>query len=61
MYDAITKHIDVKYHWMRNAIKEQLFQVRKIHTDKNTDDMMAKAITREKLERCIKNASTESY
>ena len=48
MYHARTKHIDVRYHWIRNAIEEQLFQTRKIHIDENTD-MMTKVITKEKM------------
>ena len=48
MYHARTEHIDVRYQWIRKAIEEQLFQIRKIHTDKNTTDMMTKVITKEK-------------
>ena len=54
-YHARTKHIDVRYHWIKKAIEEQLFQIRKIHTDENTADMMMKDITKEKLARCTKN------
>ena len=61
MYHARAKHIDVRYHWIRKAIEEQLFQIRKIHTDENTADMMTKVITKEKLARCIKNTDMSSY
>ena len=61
MYHARTKHLDVRYHWIRKAIEEQLFQIRKIHTDENTIDMMTKVITKEKLARCIKNTGMISY
>ena len=47
MYHARTKHIDVGYHWNKKVIKEQIFQIRKIHTDENTADMMTKVITKE--------------
>ena len=46
MYYARTKHIDVRYHWIRKAVEEQLFQIRKIHTDENTIDMMTNVITK---------------
>ena len=49
MHHARTKHIDVRYHWIRKTIEEQLFQIRKIHTDDNNSDMMTKVITKEKL------------
>ena len=61
MHHARTKHIDVRYHWIRKAIEEQLFQIRKIHTNENTTDMMTKVITKEKLARCIKNTGMSSY
>ena len=35
MYHVRTKHIDVRYHWIRKATEEQLFQIRKIHTYEN--------------------------
>ena len=61
MYHARTKHIDVRYHWIRKAIKEQLFQIRNIHTGENTANMMMKVITKEKPARCIKNTGMSSY
>ena len=61
MYYARTKHIDVRYHWIKKAIEEQLFKIRKIHIDKNIVDMMTKVITKEKLARCIKNVGFSSY
>ena len=61
MYHARTKHIDVTYHWIRKAIEEKLFQIRKIHNDENTADMMMKVITKEKLARYIKNMGMSSY
>ena len=61
MYHTRTKHIDVRYHWIKKAIEEQLFQIRKIHTDENSADMMIKVITKEKLAQCIKNTSMSSY
>ena len=54
MYHARTKHIDVRYHWIKKVIEEQLFQIRNIHIDKNTIDIMTKVITKEKLAQCIK-------
>ena len=53
--------MDVRYHWIRKAIEEQLFQIRKIHIDEKTADMMTKVITKEKMARCIKNMSMSFY
>jgi hypothetical protein len=52
MYHSRTKHIDVRYHWLRQAAEEQQFKLEKIHTDKNPADMMTKVVTREKLQLC---------
>ena len=60
MYHVRTKHIDVRYHWIRKAIEEQTFQIRKIHTEENTADMMMKVITKEKLAQFIKNMDMSS-
>ena len=49
MYHTRMKHIDVRYHWIMKAIEQQLFQIRKIHIDENTIDMMMMVITKEKL------------
>ena len=61
MYLARTNRVDVRYHWIMKAIEEQLFQIRKIHIDENTTNMMMKVTTKEKLARCIKNTSISSY
>ena len=61
MYHVRTKHIDVRYHWIRKAIEEQLFQIRRIHTDENIADMMTKVITKEKSVRCFQGVNIHVY
>ena len=56
MYHSRTKHIDVRYHWLRMAIEDRQMQLKKIHTDDNTADMLTKNVTREKLRRCAELA-----
>ena len=56
MYHSRTKHIDLRFHWLRSAIKDQLLQLKKIHTDKNVADMLTKVVSKEKLELCVKLA-----
>jgi len=34
-FHSKSKHIDVRYHWIRNILDEKLLQLEKIHTDKN--------------------------
>ena len=51
-FHARSKHIDVRYHWLRDALNDNLFELEKIHTDHNGSDMLTKTLPREKLEVC---------
>ena len=48
------KHIDVRYHWLRSKIEDQLVQLNKIHTYENVVDLVTKAVSKEKLALCVK-------
>ncbi|KAL6327365.1 hypothetical protein AAG906_018967 [Vitis piasezkii] len=54
--ELLSKHIDVRYHWIRDALKMKLFCFEKIHTDENGSNMMTKSIPIEKLQFCRKQA-----
>ena len=41
--------IDVRYHWMRDALSDNLFEIEKIHTNHNGSNMLMKSLPREKL------------
>ncbi|KAM3381937.1 hypothetical protein P3S68_007510 [Capsicum galapagoense] len=45
-----SKHIDVRYHWIRDVLDSKLLELEKIHTDDNGSDMMTKALPRGKFE-----------
>lgn len=51
-FHSRSKHIDVRYHWIRDVLDEKLLELEKIHTDHNGSDMMTKTLPREKLEHC---------
>ena len=51
-FHSRTKHIDVRYHWMRDALNDELFELEKIHTDHNGSNMLTKNLPRKKLELC---------
>ena len=58
-----SKHIDVKYHWIRDVLDSKLIELEKIHTDDNGADMFTKALPRAKFETCclvagLANSST---
>ena len=54
MYHSDTKHIDVRYHWLRSTIEDQLLELKKIHTRENVAHMLTKVVSKEKLELCVK-------
>ncbi|RDX84077.1 hypothetical protein CR513_34927, partial [Mucuna pruriens] len=50
------KHIDVRYHWIRDALDVKRLELTKVHTDDNGADMMTKAVLRGKFEACYEIA-----
>ncbi|GJX17062.1 putative RNA-directed DNA polymerase [Tanacetum coccineum] len=55
MFHKRTKHIDIRYHWIRDAIEDGMFELNKVHTDDNASDMLTKAVAREKLKLSLWN------
>ena len=51
-FHSQTKHIDVRYHWIREVVSSKLLQLEKIHTDHNGAGMMTKVLPKEKLQVC---------
>jgi transposase InsO family protein len=52
MFHKRTKHIDVRYHWIRDCLEDGLFELDKVHTDDNGSDMLTKPLAKEKLKVC---------
>ena len=51
-FHSRTKHIQLKYHFIRSVLDEELLKLEKIHTSHNLVDMLTKGVTREKLSSC---------
>ncbi|RDY03187.1 hypothetical protein CR513_13261, partial [Mucuna pruriens] len=51
-FHSKSKHIDVRYHWICDALDAKLLKLIKVPTDDNGVDMMTKAIPRGKFEAC---------
>ena len=45
MYHSRMKHIDIRYHWIREVINQQLLRLIKIHWEENPSDMLIKMVT----------------
>ena len=44
VFHAKTKHIDVKYHFIREVIDDKQIQLVKVHTKENPVDLLAKGL-----------------
>ena len=53
VYHARTKHIDVRFHFVREIIEEGKICLQKIKTADNPADMMTKVVTTIKFEHCL--------
>ena len=47
-----SKHIQLRYHFIRSALEDGKLKMEKIHTSQNLVDMLTKGVTREKLSSC---------
>jgi len=53
VFHARTKHIDVRYYFVREILEEEEIVLQKIHTTENLADMLTKVVTRAKFEHCL--------
>ena len=60
MYHSHSKHIEVRYHWLRLVVEQQSFELKKIYTDENPADMLTKVVSGVKLKLCAELASMNS-
>lgn len=59
-FHSKSKHIDVRYHWIRGVLNDKLLELEKVHTDNNGADMLTKALPRWKFEVCCSLSGMES-
>ena len=52
-FHSKTKHIQLRYHFIRSALEDGQLKLEKIHTSQNPADMLTKGVTREKLSSCL--------
>jgi hypothetical protein len=53
MFQFKTKHIDIKYHFIRDVVAEGKIIVEKVHTDENPADMLTKPLSNTKFKHCL--------
>ena len=52
VYHAQTKHIDVRYHFIRDVLDDGDIRLVKIHTNDNPANMLTKVVTGVKFKHC---------
>jgi hypothetical protein len=52
MFHATTKHIEIKYHYVRDEIEKGKLKICKISTHNNPSDMLTKPVLVAKFELC---------
>ena len=52
IFHSRSKHIDVRYHWIRDVLEARLLELAKVHIDDNCADMMTKTLLKSKFETC---------
>jgi hypothetical protein len=53
VYHARTKHIDVRFHKIRELVATSELLLEKIHTSENVGDMLTKPVTADKFKHCL--------
>ena len=53
-YHSKTKHIQRRYHWIRERVEDREIALTKIHTAENESDMLTKVLIPDKLDACQK-------
>ena len=53
MYHARTKHINVRFHKIRELITSGQILLQKIHTSENAADILTKPVTSDKFKHCL--------
>lgn len=51
-FHSRTKHINVRYHFIRTLLEDEILTLRKILGSKNPSDMLTKVVTIDKLKLC---------
>ena len=52
-FHSNTKHIQLRYHFIRSTLEDGQLKLEKIHTSQNLANMLTKGVTKEKLSSCL--------
>ena len=54
IFHARSKHIDIRHHFVRETLRNKLIKLEHVSTEDVAADMLTKALTRPKHQRCVK-------
>ena len=60
-YHSRTKHIQRRYHWLRERVEDKDFALTKIHTEENLSGILTKVLLVEKLDMCQRRIGIVSH
>ena len=52
VFHAKTKHIEMKYHFIRSILEDKAIELVKVHTDDNSADLLTKGLPAERFAYC---------
>ena len=52
VFHARTKHIEVKYHFIREMLEDKLMKLVKVHIDDNPTDLLTKGLPPKQFAHC---------
>ncbi|MCO5604050.1 hypothetical protein L7F22_058207 [Adiantum nelumboides] len=52
VFNAKTKHIEAKYHFIRHVLEDKAIELVKVHTDDNPADLFTKSLPAERFAYC---------
>ena len=61
VYHARTKHIDVRFHRIRELVSSSELLLEKVHTSENAADMLTKPVTADKFKHCLDLVNISRY
>ena len=58
-FHSKVKHIDVRYHWIKNVLEEKHLWLHMVQTYDNRADMLTKPLSKEKQKECRRMVGME--
>ena len=60
VFHSKSKHIEVRYHFIRDVLAKKRLQLVKVHTDDNPSDALTKSLAFERFDQCIELMSVDA-